>query len=187
MNRFTPRVQRQARPGNFIVTSFVLVMGIVMVMAGLNFFLREQLRQATDIQKVSMCKLQALYLAEMAINQAMYEANKSPDGENPGSVMGLDAGEHKFVNFTNNVAMVRPVSGQPVRADRQASCDLTFSSQVPPAPAQATTVYMRSKGYLLYDGEGQWVELDFVARKLPGAGQPWVMDGYSVRARGAFR
>lgn len=177
------RPRRGTRPGNFIVTSFMLVMAMVVIMGSLSFFLKEQIRQATEIQWVSMRKLQALYLAEMGINHAMFEANKSPDSQNPGSVLGLTAAQHKFVDFTQNVAMVR---GQSPAADFQASCDLSFTSQVP-AAGSATTVYLKSKGYLRHRGEGQWVELEFVARKLPGAGQPWVLDGYSVRDRGAFR
>lgn len=98
------RRRRTAQRGSMIVTTFVIVLGLTIVLAGVNTLLKEQMRQSLDIKAVALGRLQALYLAEMGVNQFMYDANTN-------SLVTLPAAATEY-DFSNTVAMTRGGVGQ---------------------------------------------------------------------------
>lgn len=66
-SRLVPRRRR----GNPIITALFIVIGMATPIAGIHTMLSEQIRQAGEIQKIGLAKLQAHYLAERGLNQIM--------------------------------------------------------------------------------------------------------------------
>lgn len=78
------RVDRQPRPrrrtarrGSLIVTVFMVVIGLTLVLGGVNALLKAQMASSLEIKSLAMGRLQAMYLAEMGVNEFMYMANKN--------------------------------------------------------------------------------------------------------------
>lgn len=111
------RFKARARRGSLVVTSFIVIVGMAMIVGGIHQMLSTQLDQAYEIQRISFAKLQVKYLAEMGVNHMMYIANKTAnvgDGTtNPWSAisMGAGTGSAISVDFKDKVAMTRGVSG----------------------------------------------------------------------------
>jgi hypothetical protein len=94
----------RARPGNLTVTSFMIVVALMVIFAGVATVLQEQMRQSLEVKQVSIAKIQAAYLAEMGLNDIMNAANQSPAAP-PWPANGA------VVDFTSKVAMVRGTTG----------------------------------------------------------------------------
>lgn len=101
---------RAAQRGSMVVTVFVILACLMLVVGGLNVFLQQQIRQSTDIQRISLAKLQTLYLAEMGVNQVMYYANQGTHVALADPFPVVDGASVQY-DFQPNVAMVRGVSG----------------------------------------------------------------------------
>lgn len=100
----------------------LIVVGLMIVFAGVNSLLKQQMQASLDIKDVSLGKQQALYLGEMGINQAMYEANVSH------AFPALP----KTYDFKSHIAML---SGD---ATGVASCTVTNDGGNPPYLVTAT-------------------------------------------------
>jgi hypothetical protein len=96
----------RARAGNLVLTTFLISLGLVLGVVGVTSVLKTQIDQATAIDRIAMAKLQVGYLAEMGLNQLMFDANLNPDAADP---FGLTAGSAtgKRYDFKTQVAMVR--------------------------------------------------------------------------------
>lgn len=75
--RKLPRRSRDAQRGSLIVTVFMVVIGLTLVLGGVNALLKKQMESSIEIQSLAMGRLQALYLAEMGVNEFMHTANKN--------------------------------------------------------------------------------------------------------------
>lgn len=117
------RLKLRARRGSLVVTSFVVIVGMAVIVGGIHQMLSSQLDQAYEMQRISFARLQAKYLAEMGVNHMMYVANKTANvgTANPWSPTGLAAttGSAISVDFKDQVAMTRGVSGA------SATCQVT--------------------------------------------------------------
>jgi hypothetical protein len=155
------------RPGNLIVTTFMISMGVMVMVGGVNAMLRNQVATALDIQKISMGKLQSTFLAEMGINQFMYEVNDAPDIADP---FGLTAGAAtgRSYNFKPQVAMVR------TEAAGVAEC--VVLRQTDSGDLRRFQVQAR----LVTAGATYRKTIDFTTRKLQGTGGQWILASYNV-------
>ncbi|MEB3222235.1 MAG: hypothetical protein VKS61_09175 [Candidatus Sericytochromatia bacterium] len=101
------------RRGNLVLTAFFLTVGIAVIVGGVQAVLKAQLNNALVLQHISLARLQSTYLAEMGLNHVMYEANRSSKRAtaNPFTPLGLPAGSSISLDFKDNVAMTRGVSG----------------------------------------------------------------------------
>lgn len=97
---------RARQRGNLVVTSFILVMAMMLVVGGIQGMLKEQIRQGTEIQRVAFGRLQALYLAEMGVNHLMHIANKAANAA-VADPFPVTAGAPYTYDFKPHVAMVR--------------------------------------------------------------------------------
>lgn len=104
---------RGGRRGNLIVTAFFVMVGIALVVGGLQTVLKSQLETAMELQRISIARLQSTYLAEMGLNHVMYEANRAAKRAttNPFTPLGTPLGSSISLDFKQNVAMTRDVSG----------------------------------------------------------------------------
>lgn len=113
----------RARRGSLVVTSFIIVVGMAVIVGGVHQMLSAQLNSAYEIQRISFAKLQAKYLAEMGVNHMMYVANKTANvtSANPWSTiaLGTTTGSAVSIDFKDKVAMTRGVTGA------SASCTIT--------------------------------------------------------------
>lgn len=98
-----------ARAGNFVVTTFMISLGLMVAVAGVNAMMRTQINNANEIQRIGIAKLQATYLAEMALNQVMFDANTTPGAADPWGIP-INASTGKKFNFKSNVAMTRALA-----------------------------------------------------------------------------
>lgn len=109
------RLKARARRGSLVVTSFVVIVGMAMIVGGIHQMLSSQLEQSYELQRISFAKLQVKYLAEMGVNHMMYVANKTANvgTANPWSTisMGAGTGSAISVDFKDKVAMTRGVTG----------------------------------------------------------------------------
>lgn len=109
------RLKARARRGSLVVTSFVVVVGMAVIVGGIHQMLKSQLESAYELQRISFAKLQARYLAEMGVNHMMYTANKTAyvGTANPWSSLGMGttSGNAISIDFKDKVAMTRGVSG----------------------------------------------------------------------------
>jgi hypothetical protein len=101
---------RAAQRGSMVVTTFVILMGLMVVVGGIHVFLQQQIAQSTAIQRISLAKLQALYLAEMGVNQVMYHANQAVRVNTP-DPFPIATGTAAQYDFKANVAMTRHDAG----------------------------------------------------------------------------
>ena len=101
-----PRRSRDAQRGSLTVAAMVIILGMMVMVGGIHFFMQEQMRQSYEIQKISFARLQTLYLAEMGVNQIMYEANKAANASRP-DPFPVASGAAIALNFKGNVALVR--------------------------------------------------------------------------------
>ncbi len=83
-----------------MLLALVAVLALTATVASIEHMLHERLRQSTVTTRVALGQLQALYLAEMGINQLMAQANRNPGGTFPG-------GTDQDLDFKPDVAMVR--------------------------------------------------------------------------------
>ena len=117
------RFALRARRGSLVVTSFIIVVGMAVIVGGIHQMLSAQLTSAYEIQRISFAKLQVKYLAEMGVNHMMYTANKTAyvAQANPWSNISLGAttGSAIAIDFKDKVAMTRGVSGA------SATCTIT--------------------------------------------------------------
>lgn len=113
------RLAGARRRGSLIVTSFMMVVGMMVVVGGINAMLKNQIETSLTIQKISFARLQTLYVAEMGVNQLMYTANTAAslaniatNGYDPFStVISTTSGSKVTMDYTNNVALTRGVAG----------------------------------------------------------------------------
>lgn len=96
-----PRRSREAQRGSLIVTTFVIIVGLTMVLGGVNVLLKQQMETSLAIKKLSLGRLQAFYLAEMGVNEFMARANYS-GGAQPVA---------ETYDLTNYVAMTKGGKG----------------------------------------------------------------------------
>jgi hypothetical protein len=95
----------KARRGSLVITAFVFVIAMTMMAFGIHTMLKAQMEQASTLKSVSLYKLQALYLAEMGVNNWMFAANQNLNAAFPtAAAMGTQ-------DFKPRVAMVRNVAG----------------------------------------------------------------------------
>lgn len=88
------------RPGNFAIISLVAVLAMTMTVSALATYFREEVRNTGDAGDITLARLQALYLAEMGINEAFFRANRSPAAGSP-------AATPTTIDLKREVAMVR--------------------------------------------------------------------------------
>lgn len=161
------RLPGRKRPGNLIVTTFMISLGVMVMVGGVSAMLRNQVATATDIQKISMGKLQTTFLAEMGINQFMYEVNDAPDLADP---FGLTAGATtgRNYNFKPQVAMVR--------AEAAGVAECIVLRQADAGDLRRFQVQAR----LVTQGTTYRKTIDFTARKLQGTGGQWILASYNA-------
>ncbi|MDB5097589.1 MAG: hypothetical protein JWM80_2010 [Cyanobacteria bacterium RYN_339] len=92
------------RAGSMVVSSFMFVIGIMVIFAGVATVLQNQMRQSVDVKAVSLAKIQAYYLAEMGINDIMNTVNQAPAAP-------VWPGNGTVVDFSSKVSMVRGTAG----------------------------------------------------------------------------
>lgn len=162
-----PPPAKGARPGNLVVTTFMLSIGVMVMVGGVSTMLRSQIDGATKLQKISIAKLQATYLAEMGVNQLMYDANTAPDAANPFGVVA-GSGQGKRYDLKAQVAMVRE--------DAAGVAECVIVRQAASGGVERFQVQAR----LVTQGETFRRVLDFSTRKKPGAGGQWVLASYNL-------
>lgn len=106
------------RRGSLVVTTFMFMMAFMVVFASVAAMLEEQMQRTLDLKPVALAKIQAYYLAEMGLNEAMYWANKTP-GSPVWPANGATA------DFTGDVAMTRGTAGT-------ATCQYPLIASNPP-------------------------------------------------------
>lgn len=155
------------RPGNLIVTTFMISMGVMVMVGGVSAMLRNQISTAAEIQQISMGKLQATFLAEMGINQYMYEVNDAPDEADPFGIQAASPTGRNY-NFKPQVAMVRSEAAGVADCIvlRQADAGLTRRFQVQARLVTAGTTYRKN--------------IDFTTLKKPGTGGQWILASYNI-------
>jgi hypothetical protein len=153
----------KGRRGNLIVTSFIFVIAMALIMAGLTTMLKEQIRQSADIKGISLGKLQVYYLAEMGVNYWMYTANQNTAAPFPTSAaIGT-------MNFKNNVAMVRSL------ANGVATC--TASMTPATKVAQGYPQYQMAAHLVTPDGTFDRT-VYFDVTHLSGGSTQWALSRY---------
>ncbi|MDB5100474.1 MAG: hypothetical protein JWM80_4895 [Cyanobacteria bacterium RYN_339] len=106
-----------ARRGSLVVTSFMIILAFMLVFASVAAMLKDQMQRTLDLKPVALAKIQAYYLAEMGLNEALYWAN-----QNPGSPAWPTNGA--TADFTSDVALVRGTAGS-------ATCTYVLLSTTP--------------------------------------------------------
>lgn len=149
------------------VTALCIVLGMAVMTIGIHTMLNEQIRQAGDMQQIGLGKLQAYYLAEMGLNQIMFVANQDPDADSPFPVTKT-ANQATVFDFKSNVESTRSFTGG------VAKCTITYQS------GNATNANFLVAAHLVTQGGSFDRTIQFSAQKMNGAGQPWVLAGYSV-------
>jgi hypothetical protein len=147
------------RRGSLVVTSFMFVIALMVVFAGITTVLKEQLRQSLDVKTISIGRIQVYYLAEMGLNDAMFWANQSP-------VAPVWPANGAVVDFTSRVEMVRGTSGfaKCTYIQQQASPPLyqvQATLQVPGDP----TIYSRAVSFGAAFNGSQWTLSSFAVVK----------------------
>lgn len=97
----------------------MIIMGMMVVVGGINTMLGQQMESSLTVQKLSFGKVQALYLAEMGVNQLMYEANSATGlagiattGYDPfATLLSTNSGSEVSWDFKSNIPMIRNVAG----------------------------------------------------------------------------
>lgn len=159
---------RGARPGNMTVAVMLIVLVMASMTAGIHTLLSTQIDNASQMQKIGLAKIQATYLAEMGLNQVMFQANQSPDAAQPFPVT-TTPGQATTLDFKNEVALVSGLTGG------AATCTVAFTAR------SATTASFQVNATLAVPPAGTFNRtLEFTTNKLPGTGQPWVLTGYQV-------
>ena len=159
--------RRGARRGNFIVTAFMIGIGMMVMVGGVHQLLESQIAGASEIQKISMGKLQATYLAEMGINQVMFDANVNPDAADPFGIVAGGAQGKRF-DFKSSVAMVR--------SEAAGVAECVVVRQAASGGAERFQVQAR----LVTGGATFRRTVDFQTRKKPGTGEQWILAGYAI-------
>lgn len=166
------------RPGSLIVTSFVIVVGMVVVVGGINTMLKQQMDTAQDIQKISFAKLQTTYVAEMALNQMMFDANDDDNVDsatNPFTPVPTTLNSQVEFDFTNYVAMTRNVtSSDGTAATAKVVITRGATTATTAAFTAVATVYNKDVGTFSKT-------INFAATKTgvsPAAG--WYLSNYTV-------
>lgn len=116
MHIFSPPL---ARRGSLVVTSFIIVIGMALMVGGIHTMLKNQLDQTLTIKDISLAKTQVVYLAEMGVNNLMYIANSNANiGVALPWPMAVSA--YADYDFKPYVAMVRGLA-----SPAAANCRLT--------------------------------------------------------------
>lgn len=116
----TGRMAGTARRGSLVVTAFMIVIGMAVMVGGIHAMLKNQLDQTLTIKDISLARTQAVYLAEMGVNQLMYDANKGATG-NALTPWPMAIGSKATYDFKANVALVRNNASTAAKA----YCDIT--------------------------------------------------------------
>lgn len=111
------------RPGTVILFSLVAMLALAGTIGTMHLMLQERLRQSAVSDDVSLARTQALYLAEMGINHAMFAANLDPARPFP-LIAAVE------LDFTPHVALAR--------TGGSARCRLAPTGRSPAYEAQAT-------------------------------------------------
>lgn len=161
----------QARRGNLMITAFIFVLVVMMVFAGLDGMLREQLRQSLDIKDSSLETLQAQYLAEMGVNELMYVANQN--NSFPTST--------QFYDFTNYVAMTRtstPTIPAPTTIPASYPSQYAYCWAQPVTPPAGATYAMQVQAQLKRSSDSSMTTkiVEFGAKQVNGS--QWVLTGF---------
>ncbi|MEB3196731.1 MAG: hypothetical protein VKP62_05955 [Candidatus Sericytochromatia bacterium] len=158
------------RTGSVLLTALVIVSGLAAVAASLHLMFKGELDQNVELQRISLAKLQTLYLAEMGVNHVMFGANRAANvaAANPFMPLGAVASSSISVDFTQHVALTRGVAGA------QSSCLVTRTG----------THDFRVDASLSLPGVGNFTRrVDFsAAYDAGGVGQPaaWELSAYKV-------
>jgi hypothetical protein len=172
------KFELKARRGNLIVTAFFIVIGMMVVVGGINTMLQGQISNSQTIKDISLSKVQAFYLAEMAINQMMFDANRtayitlSP----PRFPAANGVGQNTYYDFTSNVWMTRPAaSGGGGDANSKATCVVTCTAYT----AGVSAAYRVDATLVAPGGQGTYTKrVDFSAGYQAGPPPKWVLTSY---------
>ncbi|HEY9724144.1 MAG TPA: hypothetical protein V6D47_19235 [Oscillatoriaceae cyanobacterium] len=173
MHRRLPRISFKRRRGSVLVVAFGIVIALVILIAGINTMLQNQISQADESEHIAIAKLQSQYLAEMGLNQVMYAANVNPDAQYSGTndaftVPAYGSGKGQTYDFKQDVALVRNMSGG------AASCTIQRLAPQPDGPL------FQVVATLVTDAGTFHKTIDFGAKKMPGTGEQWVLSSYTV-------
>ena len=163
--------RRGKRRGNMTVTALCIVLGMMALTAGIHTMLTEQIRQAGAMQSIGLAKLQAYYLAEMGLNQVMFEANQNMTATNPFKV-STTTGQGTLYDFKKNVAMVRNSTAG------AATCTVSYQTAVPNVLIRSVTFKVIAN--LVVPQAGTFVKTVTFSTQQTLTGQPWLLTGYTV-------
>lgn len=126
IQRLNPGVRpMKGRRGSLVVTAFVIVVGMAMMVAGIQTMLKNQLDQTLTIKDISLAKTQVIYLAEMGVNHVMYIAN-SDAKIGAADPWPMAQGTTATFDFKNYVAMTKNVSGATATCTVQRTAAASF-------------------------------------------------------------
>lgn len=169
-----PRLlQPRARRGSITVTAFVIIIAMLTSAFGVQLFLKEQIRQGTEMQYIGLGKLQVLYLAEMGLNHVMFEANRNPEAVQPFPVP-TDYVTGRTFDFKQQVAMVRNM------ATGVATCTVVRRAADAGEVIGANQAKFQVQARLVCAGGTFTKVLNFSVEKKAGTGQQWVLKSYQV-------
>ena len=152
------------RQGSIILWSLVAVVGLMLVIGMFQWQLSERVRQSSQGAGLMLGRVQALYLAEMGLNELMFQANVHPEGPFP--LAGAATRD-----FTAQVALARAEPGG------SATCTLRATGGDPPYEAVGTLrlaagTFTRTVGF----------DVGRAAAPIPGRSTAqWVLTRYVLK------
>ncbi len=115
----------RARRGNLVVTSFILVVGMAVLVGGTHTMVTNQVNQSIEVKDITLARLQTIYLAEMGLNHVMYAMNKAANVATANPLSGIslaNAGDVVSIDFKDKIAMTRSLAGS------TATCTVTLTA-----------------------------------------------------------